>query len=89
VSAGYGPFPAHAQYSGDAQCPAGNHAIGGGAITDGQNAGEQELNSSYPDDAAGNPGNTGWLVAVDNLSSGQLGFTVYAICAPAGTVTGP
>jgi hypothetical protein len=54
-------------------------------------AGGQSVNSSYPTDGTGtgNPGTTAWSAYVDNNSSGALGFTVYVVCAPATSVTGP
>jgi hypothetical protein len=83
VSQDYGPFPAHTQYGGSADCASGLHAVGGGVVGDGDAPGEQVVNSSYPD------GTTGWAAYVDNLSSGDLGFTVYAVCAQASSVSGP
>ena len=57
----------------------------------GRQVGQQEINSSYPSDGTNTAtqGNTAWTAWVDNLSAVQLGFTVYAICAPASSVTGP
>lgn len=91
VSADFGPYPARTQYAGEASCAGGRHAVGGGVISEGSNSGEQAVNSSYPTDGSGSgdPGTTAWTAYVDNLSSGTLGFTVFVICAPAGTVTGP
>jgi hypothetical protein len=91
VSATFGPFPAGTQYGGEAACTNGRHAVGGGVVSEGANAGEQAVNSSYPSDGTGtgNEGTAGWTADVDNTSSGMLGFTVYVVCAPAGSVTGP
>ena len=91
VSADFGPYPARTQYAGEASCTGGRHAIGGGVISEGSNPGEQAVNSSYPTDGSGSgdSGTTAWTAYVDNLSAGTLGFTVFVICAPAGTVTGP
>jgi hypothetical protein len=91
VSADFGPFPAGTQYGGEAVCTGGRHAVGGGVLSEGTNAGDQAVNSTYPTDGAGSgtPGTTAWTGYVDNTSSSPLGFTVYAVCAPAGTVTGP
>jgi hypothetical protein len=49
------------------------------------------VNSSFPSNGAGDgtPGTTAWWADVDNNSESQLGFTVYAICAPAASVSGP
>jgi hypothetical protein len=49
------------------------------------------VNSSYPSDGSGDgtPGSSAWWADVDNNSGSQLGFTVFAICAPAGSVSGP
>jgi hypothetical protein len=90
VSADYGPFPAHAQYGGEAVCAGTLHAVGGGVLSEGD-YGQQSVNSSYPStgDSSGDEGTKGWTVYVDNTSTGPLGFTVYAICAPAQSVSGP
>jgi hypothetical protein len=91
VSALFGPFPANSQYLGEAPCGSGQHAVGGGVLTDSGNPGEQAVNSTFPSDGSGTgtQGNTAWGAYVDNLSSGALGFTVYAVCTAAGSVTGP
>jgi hypothetical protein len=49
------------------------------------------VNSTYPSDGtgSGDAGTTGWTGYVDNLSGTTLGFTVYAVCASASSVTGP
>jgi hypothetical protein len=73
--------PAGSQYSGEAKCPNGLHVVGGSAngIT----------NGDFPSDGsgAGTPGNTSWFVRGSGSSS--IGTKIYAICAPASTVTGP
>ncbi len=48
------------------------------------------MNSSFPSDGtgSGDQGTTAWSARVDNVAAG-FHFTVYAVCAPAGTVTGP
>jgi collagen triple helix repeat protein len=86
-----GPLPAHTQYGFEAACGPNLHVLGGGVRTDGRFQGAQSVNSSYPSNGSGNgtPGTTAWWGYVDNNSAGQLGFTVYAICAPAGSVSGP
>jgi collagen triple helix repeat protein len=89
VAADYGPFPAHSQYTEVAACGANLFVVGGGVVTESQTPGEQEVNSSYPSDGTGDEGTTAWAAAVDNLTSSQLGFTVYAICAPSANVSGP
>jgi hypothetical protein len=90
VAHDYGPVPAHTQYAGEAACGSNLHVVGGGVLTDGGYA-EQAVNSSYPSsgDGSGNEGTTGWIAAVDNLSSSTQGFTVYAICASVSCVSGP
>jgi hypothetical protein len=90
VARDFGPFPAHTQYGGEATCAPGKHAIGGGVMTDGGNA-EQAVDSTYPSDGtgSGNEGTNGWSAYVNNLSATTLGFTVYAVCAAADSVTGP
>jgi hypothetical protein len=91
VSESFGPFPAHAQYGGEAVCSANLHAVGGGVLSESSTAGQQAVNSSFPSDGSGTgqDGTTAWWADVDNQSSTSLGFTVYAICAPAGSVSGP
>jgi len=89
VAADFGPFPAHSQYTEVAACGTNLFVVGGGVVTQSQTPGEQEVNSSYPSDGTGDEGTRAWAAAVDNLSSGQLGFTVYAICAPSANVSGP
>jgi hypothetical protein len=90
VARDFGPFPAHTQYPGEAACGSNLHVVGGGVLTHGQYA-EQAVNRSYPSNGDGshNEGTTGWVAAVDNLSSTTLGFTVYAICAAVSSVSGP
>lgn len=91
VAADVGPFPAHSQYFGEAPCGSGLHVVGGGVLSEGSNPGQQAVNSTYPTDGtgSGNEGTAGWGAWVDNLSAGQLGFTVYAICASSANVSGP
>ena len=84
VQADFGQFPAGTQYGGEAACPSGNHAVGGGVVSESGVAGDQAVNSSYPTD-----GTTSWWADVDNNSAGPLSFRVYAVCAPAVSVTGP
>jgi hypothetical protein len=90
VSTDWGPFPANTQYPGETQCGPDLHVVGGGVLSDSPTAGKQAVNSTYPSNGTGTgePGNTAWWADVDNLSTGSLGFVVYAICAP-GTATGP
>jgi hypothetical protein len=90
VAQDFGPFPAHTQYAGEAACGSNLHVVGGGVLTNGA-YGEQAVNSSYPSsgNGSGNEGTTGWIAAVDNLSSSTQGFTVYAICAAVSNVSGP
>ena len=91
VFADFGPFPAGAQYSGEAACTGDQHVLGGGVLSESTDPGEQAVNSTYPSDGTGtgDPGNAGWSADVDNVSSSSLGFTVYAVCAEAASVTGP
>jgi len=91
VAADFGPFPSHTQYGGEAACSGGQQAISGGVLAESGVAGGQAVNSSYPTDGTGTgtQGTTAWSAYVDNNSSGALGFTVYAVCAPAASVTGP
>ncbi len=71
-----------------AQCEAGFHATGGGVIASAEVPGE-EVNSSYPSKASGEPSNTGWSAFVDNETGNPQTAQAYAICAKAGTVVGP
>ena len=71
-----------------AQCPSGLHVVGGGVSSSDEVPGE-DINSSYPGNAQGEPANTGWVGFVDNYSEETLHATAYAICAEAGKVTGP
>src|SRR5258705_415985 len=41
VSESFGPFPAHAQYGGEAVCSANLHAVGGGVLSESSTAGQQ------------------------------------------------
>jgi hypothetical protein len=86
----FGDFPLVA--AGDqgvdtAVCPAGTRVVGGGNISESNTAGEEAVNSSFPSDALGNEGTTGWTVAVDNNTTGDLGIGAYAICANASAVS--
>jgi hypothetical protein len=78
-------IPAGSQYapatSGEVKCPAGQHAVGGGVD------GSAPVTSSHPSDGggAGTAGNSAWWVKITSNS----GITVYAVCAPADSVTGP
>jgi len=91
VAADYGPFPAHTQYGGEAVCGSNLHAVGGGVLSESSTPGQQAVNSTHPSNGAGSgaEGTTGWWADVDNNSAAVLGFTVYVVCAPAGSVTGP
>lgn len=79
VARDYGPFDAHTENGGQALCGPNLHVVGGGVNADSGLL----VNSSYPSDAQYNGGTTGWSVFVDNVTSQQLTYTVYAICAPA------
>jgi hypothetical protein len=90
VSEDFGPYPAHSQYGGEVVCNSGEHAVGGGVLSDGGYA-QQMIDSMYPSDGTGSndPGTRGWTAYVNNTSSTTLGFRVYAVCAAASTVAGP
>jgi hypothetical protein len=90
VAQDFGPYPAHTQYGGEVSCASGKHAVGGGVETEGD-YGQQSVNSTYPSDGSGSGGRgtNGWTAYVDNTSGTTLGFTVYAVCAAASSVTGP
>jgi Collagen triple helix repeat (20 copies) len=70
-----------------AECGPGWHAIGGGGTA------EEKLGlnvtASYPSNAEGEAGNTGWVVFYNNETSAKLQIEAFAVCAKAGTVTGP
>jgi hypothetical protein len=85
VAADYGPFDAHTENGGRALCGPNLHVVGGGVIADTGLL----VNSSYPSDDQYRDGTTGWSVFVDNFTNEQLSYRVYAICAPAQSVTGP
>lgn len=91
VTQDFAAEPAHTQYGGEASCGSNLHAVGGGVLTEGNGPGQQAMNDSHPSDGSGTgaDGNVAWWVDVDNTSSSSLAFTVYAICAPADSVTGP
>lgn len=91
VATDVGPLPAHSQYFGESPCASGLHVVGGGVLSEGSHPGDQAVNSTYPTDGtgSGDEGTAGWGAWVDNLSANQLGFTVYAICAPSANVSGP
>ncbi len=71
-----------------AQCPAGLHVVGGGVASEDETPG-QDVNSSFPSNTKGEPGNTGWFGYVDNSTGKSENAWAYAICAEAGKVTGP
>jgi hypothetical protein len=91
VSADFGPIAAHTQMGGEAVCATGQHAVGGGVFSESNIPGEQSVNSTYPSDGTGTggEGTAAWWVDADNNSANPLSFTVYVVCAPATTVTGP
>jgi hypothetical protein len=91
VSKPFGPFPAGTQYGGEVTCAGGEHAVSGGVLSDSSDPGDQQVNSDYPSDGSGSgaPGTRAWSAFVDNTSAGSLGFTVFAVCAPAASVSGP
>jgi hypothetical protein len=78
--------PAGTQYSpltsGEAACPAGQHAVGGGF-----DAPDATAQSSHPSNGSGDgsPGNSAWWVRLTSKS----GMTVYAICSSTDTASGP
>jgi hypothetical protein len=81
-------IPKEEQGSVLAQCPPGLHVIGGGVESGDETPGES-INSSFPSNAKGEAGNTGWVGFVDNSTGKPQLASAYAICAEAGTVTGP
>jgi hypothetical protein len=72
-------------------CGPNLHVLGGGVVSPSETPGAQSVNSSYPSDGSGSgdDGTAGWFVYVDNNSNTSHGFTVYAVCGPAGSVVGP
>jgi len=85
VAASYGPFDPHTENGGQALCGQNLHVVGGGVEADSGLL----VNSSYPSDDQYRDGTTGWSVFVDNFTNQPLSYRVYAICAPAQSVTGP
>jgi hypothetical protein len=75
--------PAGSQYSGEAKCPNGLHAVGGSTGS------SSSTRADFPSDGSGtgNAGNSAWFARGSGSSS--VGVSVYAICAPAEVVTGP
>lgn len=73
----------------EAECPGGYHVTGGGVYGTEEEPG-QNVNSSFP--AGGEEseiGNTGWAGWVNNESGEDAFIFAFAICAKAGTVSGP
>lgn len=76
--------------TGHVDCPAGLHALGGGAESP-ESArvlpGDFAILDSYPAARGGTaPGNEGWAVVVSNSGDGDVAVHVRVVCAPAGTV---
>jgi hypothetical protein len=80
--------PAGEQSFVEASCDPGWHVVGGGVYGTQEELG-QNVNSSYPSNGKGEPGNTGWAGWVNNESAGAAEIAALAICAKAGKVTGP
>src|SRR5262245_16368315 len=75
--------PAGNQYFGEAKCPSGLHAVGGSTNSN------TTTKADFPSDGngTGTPGTTAWFAR--GTGSSSVGTAIYAICAPADTVTGP
>jgi hypothetical protein len=71
------PFanPNGAQDVGNANCPSGENALGGGAFGTAVATG-QYITTSEPANSG-----TSWLVAMSNTTGSAQTFTVYAVCA--------
>ena len=71
--------------AGEARCPAGKVALGGGALSDPDTPGasqyRMEIVMSAPLLPRGDPGDYGWTVAVRNTGSAALTVVVAAMCA--------
>jgi hypothetical protein len=93
VATPYGPFAAHTEYAGVAACGTGLYVVGGGVQTDSETTNPNGVVVQAPQQTVkgshANSDHRTWTAAVDNLSSASLGFTVWAICAPAANVGGP
>jgi hypothetical protein len=67
--------------------------VGGGVQTDSETTNPNGVVVQAPQQTVkgshANSDHRTWTAAVDNLSSASLGFTVWAICAPAANVGGP
>jgi len=72
----------------EVQCPAGEHATGGGIFS---SSGEPlaSLNSSFPVGPSGEFGSTGWAGYANNETGFPEEAIALVVCAKAGTVTGP
>jgi hypothetical protein len=74
VNSGSTTNPAGTQARGTVSCPSGTVVLGGGAFSN-SGATNVNLNSSYPN------GSTEWSVEMNNASSSDTSFVVYAVCA--------
>lgn len=72
----------------EVQCDAGQHPTGGGVYSS-SGSPLASLNSSYPDNAGGEFGNTGWAGYANNESTNPETVRAFVVCAKVGTVTGP
>ncbi len=74
----------------EASCDSGEHVVGGGVWGSLGSLG-QNVNSSFPSngDGEGDSGNTAWAGYVNNESGVSGTIVAFAICAKAGSVSGP
>lgn len=74
----------------EVSCDPGEHVVGGG-IWGSQGSPGQNINSSFPSngDGEGDSGNTAWAGYVNNESTINGSIVAFAICAKAGSVSGP
>jgi hypothetical protein len=78
-----GSIPANEVARVTVSCPSGHIAIGGGGTTVVGPGGEYgNLTDSYPSDASGNPGITGWTVWIENGFGVTVSGRVDVTCAP-------
>jgi hypothetical protein len=69
-------------------CDPGWHVVGGGIYSSSSSL-AANVNSSFPSNEEGEFGNTGWSGYVNNDGASAQDINAVAICAKAGSVTGP
>ena len=78
--------PSREAASGEARCPAGKVAVGGGVLPDPENGGKNEKAAERMDVAVSAPllpggdGGSGWVATVRNTHTATLSVVVAAVC---------